>query len=142
MTGPHPAVNVDEVAGWVSRQLDIDECAAGEATPGPWGFGSSGVLRIYQFDGRSTPIWYGDTVVEMVGDEADPAADSNATHIVLHDPQLVLAQVKANRLLLARLDAERRGTNEHRHRPAGHMIRLMAYGYRHRPGWRAEWEPT
>ena len=161
---------MEDLITWLRGVLDADESAA------------KAVRRLaWESDGRITVS--GDVAgVWVLGDDGDPVAIAQcataedgegvdprviATHIALHDPEQVLADVAAKRAILDAYLPEDgdphpglpcinyEGQNpEHysewdtcsRHIKANEtlirqdfVIRLLASAYRHRPGWRDSW---
>jgi hypothetical protein len=119
----------DDLVTWLTAQLDADERAAGAASPGPWGYNptqefrmpGSGPLEFVK--GGVEPDFHG---IAATGPADDPQSMADATHIARHDPTHVRHDVKAKRKIIERYrDSE--------------LIRLLAAGYRDRPGYREEW---
>lgn len=121
---------MDDLIDWLRAVLDEDEAAARAATPGPWWAHRQGDEAIVS------------PGVAMDREEGGVSLE-DATHIALHDPAAVLADVAAKRSVLdaytARADLAGRGGLVNRD-PLGFVVRTLASGYRYRPGWRAEWE--
>lgn len=115
---------MNDLIAWLRQQLDDDEETAKNATRGPWTVHRQGLEAIVS------------PGVAMDRDEGGVSVQ-DATHIARHDPTAVLADVAAKRELLAAL--EEIATDEYDPRAWNH-IAVLARAYRHRPGWRTEWE--
>ena len=136
---------MEELVAWLRGVLDDIETAA------------KAVRRLaWESDGRITVS--GDVAgVWVLGDDGDPVAIAQhataedgegvdprviATHIVLHDPEQVLADIEAKRKILdaytTRADLASRGGLVHRD-PLAFAVRTLASAYRHRPGWQDSW---
>ncbi|MGC9668875.1 DUF6221 family protein [Planosporangium sp. 12N6] len=121
----------DDLIAWLSAQLDDDERAARAASPGPWGYDPSHEFRMpgsgpLEFVGAGVaPDFHG---IAATGPADDPQSMADAGHIARHDPVHVCRDVEAKRKII-----ERYGGSE--------VVRLLASGYRDRPGYRAEWAP-
>lgn len=65
------------------------------------------------------------------------------THVACHDPEAVLADIEAKRAIInaytTRADIGVRGGLVNRD-PLGYAVRALASAYRHKPGWKQEWE--
>lgn len=147
---------MEDLITWLRGVLDADESAA------------KAVRRLaWESDGRITVS--GDVAgVWVLGDDGDPVAIAQcataedgegvdprviATHIALHDPEQVLADVAAKRAILELHDqsgvrwvgfprADRQESycvHDQQGAPC-HTVRLLASAHRHRPGWKQEWE--
>lgn len=121
----------DAMVAWLSDQLDADERAASAATPGPWVYDPTRGFRMPD----SGPLEFvftraGDDVrgIAATGPADDPQSMADAGHIARHDPEHVRADVEAKRKIIQRY-------------PQSDVIRLLAAGYRDRPGYQADWAP-
>lgn len=142
--------------GWLREQLDRDEQTAKAATPGPWrthdtflpsGGHTATVLSGTGPDGLRAwlPSWKEDFA------NGERNVWNDATHIALHDPADVLADVEAKRLILDHYESsvERdRMMRDATGRPSPlaaatgaykRAVELIAWGYRHRDGYHDEW---
>lgn len=115
---------MDELVEWLRGVLADDEAAARAATPGHWGASGHSVITSDDIE-----------IIE--------ASRADSAHIARHDPAQVLADVAAKRKILdaytARADLVSRGGLTNRD-PLGFVARTLASAYRHRPGWKDEWE--
>jgi hypothetical protein len=124
------AMDDDDIVAWLSAQLDGDEKAASAASPGPWGYNPT---REFRMPG-SGPLEFVSTGADRdvrgiaaTGPADDPQSMADAGHIARHDPEHVRADVAAKRKILDLYsDSE--------------LVRLLAAGYRDRPGYRPDWE--
>lgn len=118
----------DELVAWLRAQLDADERAASAATPGPWGydprteFPMPGGEKLEFVHAGVVPDLRG---IAATGPSNDVQSMADAGHIARHDPEHVRADVAAKRALVDRGDGE--------------VIRLLAQGYRDRPGFQPGW---
>lgn len=136
----------DDLLSWLRATIEADNTTAEAATPGPWSYDP--VREWYDGDDFVTMtngqefVGFGDPsafrgAVCITGDAGDGPSMRDAVHIARHDPGDVMARCAAELRLLA----------EHGHGetcdrgPACDILRLLAYGYRHRPGWLPEWAP-
>lgn len=134
---------MSDLIEWLRAQLDADEATAGSATSGPWSnddpLARDGVFAS-AIDGF---------VVDCDYAHMGPFAVHNATHIALHDPASVLADIAAKRAIL---DAYEEARSFYRdpanlHIPAGEAhglltaLRHLTTAYADRPGFREEWRP-
>ncbi len=121
----------NDMMAWLRAQLDADERAASAASPGPWGHNPTTEFRMpgtgpLEFVGggvADTPEYYG---VAATGPADDPQSMADAAHIARHDPTHVRFDVAAKRQIV-----DRYGESD--------VVRLLAAGYRDRPGYREEW---
>lgn len=125
---------------WLRAQLDVDERAAREATPGPWrvsAFSTSGLADV-------------EGVTSAFGDYCCSRED--AEHMARWDPARVLAEVAAKRRVLDQHDAMVAAVQaaEGTLLAGAAKVRLGAYRfaaqcialpYADRPGYREEWRP-
>lgn len=132
---------MDELVAWYRQQLDDDERAAKAAGRRRW-----------TSDTQITTT-RDDAGVWVLGEDGDPVAvarhafdesgesvspHDTGGHIARHDPAAVLADVEAKRAVLELCVTETPDTGG---RPlALRTVRLLARAYRHRPGWKTEWE--
>lgn len=140
---------MDDLAQWLSAQLDEDERVARVA---------SHVLRdgahwsLDEWHGREQPhslIAQGtaEQPVALGHFTADPVPTEQALHIAAWDPARVLREIDAKRQLLARYEelraaSKREGligdvTEEYQ----DFLLRLLALPYADKPGYREEWAP-
>lgn len=147
---------MENLITWLRGVLDEDETAAKAARRLTW-----------ESDGRITVA--GDVAgVWVLGDDGDPVAIAQhataedgegidprviATHIALHDPHQVLADVTAKRAILElhdqsgirwvgfpRADRQESYCVHDQQAAPCHTVRLLASAYRHRPGWNPSWD--
>jgi hypothetical protein len=133
-----------EIAAWLRVQAQADIKAAKAATPGPWANSEPGPW----IDASSAGI----IVQTRVGEDA--------AHIARHDPLTEEAQAES---VLAILDEHEEIGRNSRGGPICNVcvnigiesandaefyatypcrtVRLLAYGYRYRPGYVQEWKP-
>lgn len=109
---------MDELVAWYRACLDDDERAAKEATPGRWAPSGHSVITSDDIEIADVPR-------------------DDATHIARHDPAAVLADIAAKKKLLAALEDM---TQDDYNPWAWNHIAILASAYRHRPGWRTDWE--
>jgi hypothetical protein len=119
---------MDELAGWLRKQLDDDERVAREAAPGPW----------------SVDAMSSEPLADVVADRGDrvtssysePCCDlADAQHIALWDPARVLAEVDAKRRIIdeaIRLDG---------YDSEFSFLEMLALPYAGRLGYREAWRP-
>jgi hypothetical protein len=120
----------DEIVVWLTAQLDNDERAASAASPGPWSYSpihefrmpGSGPLEFVR--GGTDPDFNG---IAATGPADDPQSMADAEHIARHDPTHIRHDTEAKRRII-----QQYGDSE--------VVRLLAAGYRDRPGYRPEWE--
>lgn len=135
---------MNELVEWLRSVLADDEKAAKAATPGPWS------ARFQDTGAVVDPGVAFDREEGGVGWE-------DAVHIARHDPTAVLADIEAKRAVLD-LYEETRDTDPESLQPprkdlhaastlVGGMqdglelaVRALARAYRHRLGWKSEWE--
>jgi Family of unknown function (DUF6221) len=120
----------DTMVTWLSAQLDADERAASAASPGPWVYDPTRGFRMP--DGGPLEFVFSRANQDLRGIAAtgpadDPQSMADAGHIARHDPEHVRADVAAKREIISRYRQSE-------------VIRLLAAGYRDRPGYRPEWE--
>lgn len=134
---------MDELARWLSMQLDEDERIARAAV--------AAMERIGSSVGAPVAQWVADhhlvmrqplTDVEEVRIVTDCAAfggPSAAAHIAEHDPARVLREIEAKRGLLARVQnhAAIMGRDE----VHNDLLRLLALPYADLPGFQESWRP-
>jgi hypothetical protein len=119
----------DEMVAWLKAQLDEDERTASAASPGPWGYNPTHEFRMpgsgpLEFVGGGVePDFHG---IAATGPADDPQSMADAGHIARHDPTHVRHDVEAKRRIIERYRD-------------GEVVRLLAAGYRDRPGYRDEW---
>lgn len=132
---------MDELVAWLRGVLDDDERVAKAATPGPWT--ASGDWSPSVEAGDDTVAAYKGFWEEDNGVDPECIKEADATHIARHDPAQVLADVAAKRAVLdaytARAELASRGGLINRD-PLGFAVRTLASAYRHRPGWKNDWE--
>ena len=121
----------ETMVAWLSAQLDADEWAASAATPGPWAYDPTRGFRMPD----SGPLEFvfagaGDDIrgIAATGPADDPKSMADAGHIARQDPEHVRADIEAKRKIIQRY-------------PESDVVRLLAAGYRDRPGYRADWAP-
>ena len=135
-----------DLLSWLRATIEGDNATAEAATPGPWSYdptrewydGDDFVTMTngQEFVGFGDPSAFRGAVC-ITGDAGHTPSMRDAVHIARHDPRDVMARCAAELRLLA----------EHGHGetcdrgPACDILRLLAYGYRHRPGWLPEWAP-
>jgi hypothetical protein len=119
------------LVAWLSAQLDDDERAASAASPGPWRYDPTRGFRMpdsgpleFVFSGAEQEV----RGIAATGPADDPQSMADAGHIARHDPEHVRADVAAKREII-----QRYGQSD--------VIRLLAAGYRDRPGYQPEWAP-
>lgn len=156
-------VGVDDLMTWLRTQLDDTERIANAAasctrTGGdhpvwiqgePDYIDGEGDVIVPQIDAPGVVNDAGDTVV--YGEGREPELD---THIALHDPDAVLREVKATRLVLElhdqggqrwvgfpRADRQENYCVHDQLTAPCPTVRLLALPYAERAGYRDEWKP-
>lgn len=143
------------MAAFLTATLDAVEATARAATPGPWKVdevydGWPAVVSERERHGYVAGAQYCDAY-DQGASEMEPA---DVAHIALHDPRSALAQVEADRAILALhapWDTSFTGrlghvalilcsTCENKDYPCD-TVRARASAYRHRPGWDPAWCP-
>lgn len=116
---------MDDLAWWLSAQLDEDERTARAAHAPNW-----------STDGRRG-LHYG------VGDGwmTDALTTADADHIARHDPARVLREIDAKRRTLIRCEEAMLSANPMLVHFAKQTAWEMAQPYADRPGYRVEWRP-
>src|SRR5690349_3238496 len=118
----------DTMVAWLRAQLDADERAASAASPGPWRydprteFPMPGGAKLEFVHAGVVPDLRG---IAATGPSGDAQSMADAAHIARHDPEHVRADVAAKRAVLDRAGTQ--GDTD--------VIRLLARGYRDRPGY-------
>lgn len=136
---------MDEIAAWVRRQAEEDLAAAGEATPGPWEFEGDDPTddELYSAHDENllpTVAWTRDRQV------------ANGRHMERHDPPTEAARAESVLAILDLYDATltadgsagpgERLVIDGRVSALSRTVRLLAWGYRRRDGYKAEeWKP-
>lgn len=157
---------MDELVAWYRQQLDEDARAAKEAIdperPGThWQWidpsddtpaepDQDGYLRgaslrtVEHFPTRlSEEYGQGNDLPAFAIYTAEEMRAGVGDHIARHDPAAVLADVAAKRAILDSTvgEIERYGNMPpEAHIMADEVVKALASAYRHRPGWKAEWE--
>ncbi|MFJ4624258.1 DUF6221 family protein [Streptomyces sp. NPDC088812] len=142
-----------EIVDFLRAQLDEDERIARAATPGPWWVDST-------INTESINAGDGTTVIagSRWGGEAPVfESDEDAAFIAAHDPERVLREIGAERVMInviapaqaAALDAEHGCCHEGEAILAGEcpnfppndlpLLRLLAQMYADRPGYQEAW---
>lgn len=139
---------MEDLIAWLRACLDDDEKAAKAATPGPWRHSPDkhwhrpGTPE-FEESVFAGPAGDAATSVAGTGPSDDPQSMADAAHIARHDPAAVLADVEAKRAVLDATvgEIDRYGTMPpEAHIMADEVVKALASAYRHRPGWRTEWE--
>ncbi|ETK36150.1 DUF6221 family protein [Microbispora sp. ATCC PTA-5024] len=161
----------DELMTWLRATIEGDKAAseaAEAASPGPWvNSGQAGLGDAWQIHGAPTEesgVEWNDEVGDVVRvpsrvatlnyeDGGGVWAREAAEHIVLQQPMHTIARCEVELAILDLCERERAEWPGHRSwdsesdqgvARAGALedaVRRLAYGYRHRPGWREEWKP-
>ncbi len=120
------------MVAWLAAQLDDDERAASAASPGPWTYDPTRGFRMpgsgpleFVFAGTSPDV----RGIAATGPADDPQSMADAGHIARHHPEHVRADVAAKRKIIQRYGGS-----------SSDVVRLLAAGYRDRPGYRGEWD--
>ena len=138
---------MDELVAWYRQQLDDDEREAKESA-------KESTRHLAGADPEVVGHWH---VVERAAtgtfvatrDQWGRVAEvfptyggAHADHIARHGPAAVLADIEAKRAVLDYYEHIENSTlsNPSEYNTAGAMIDMLARGYRHRPGWKQEWE--
>ncbi|MFI7616073.1 DUF6221 family protein [Nonomuraea terrae] len=123
---------------WLRTQIEADKATAETAGAGAWRYVAAHTGNRLEFDEQRG--------VDAIGfHEGDLLRPVEAIHIALHDPADVIARCEAALALLA---FHGRDCAECWSGMPCRSVRLLATGYRRRPGWRDEWalppgdEPT
>ncbi|NRQ40153.1 hypothetical protein HII36_51270 [Nonomuraea sp. NN258] len=141
-----------DLVGWLRTQIEADKATAAAAGRHPWRYvrlDDDGAYGL-ELDERRVA-----TAVGFHGD--DLLRPVEAIHIALHDPADVTARCQAElALLYEHTPVAEDGVHCPRcvtrtrdaatpcppeHAPC-EVLRLLAFGYRHRPGWKPEWAPA
>lgn len=132
---------MEDLITWLRACLDDDEETAKAATPGPWKAINADEYgaEVHTADGRTAVA---------CSREGGGVGLEDALHIARHDPAAVLEDVEAKRAVLDEYESAIRFYAENTSpmtpdvetRGLGTAITLLARAYRHRPGWRTEWE--
>lgn len=119
---------MDDLIDWLRAVLDEDEAAARAATPGPWWAHRQGDEAIVS------------PGVAMDREEGGVSLE-DATHIALHDPAAVLADIVAKRAILDTYTAwvTIMGSGAKHSVRLAFVVRTLASGYRYRPGYNPAW---
>lgn len=139
---------MEDLITWLRACLDDDEKTAKAAISGNWQaqrseYGPNGEWEIlaWQTNGTAKRVVY-------TGYEGGIVSKENALHIERHEPRRVLEDIRMKRDLLdeyeavAHLDTDN-PEPEYAHGRAGGLgeaVKMIAAAYRHRPGWKQEWE--
>lgn len=129
---------------WLCGVLDDIEAAAKAATPGPWGAQPGGQGTFDNewevvSDAHEHPH-PGHYVVYTGYEGGGASSEQNALHIARHDPRQVLADIAAKRAVLGLWEFARKSPHSEAYGVLSEAVRALVSGYRHRPGWRTEWE--
>jgi hypothetical protein len=134
-------VSDNEMVTWLRAEIEADKRAASAkvirlrwtADPEPWEAGATGIV-----DEQGGPV------AAVIGDYA-------ARHILRQQPLGTIARCDAELAILRERDAAATmfgGARDHDGggvfgalRALDHAVRLLAYGYRHRNGYKPEWRP-
>ena len=144
---------VGEVAAWLRKQAEADIKAAAEATPGPWEFEGDDPTddELFAAGEDSPAARFGDVVAYVRGGDRNVA---NGRHMERHDPRTEIARAESVLAVVAEYErhASAFGASVKAGRTvqgsigvrltvrtSGHDVRLLAFGYRRREGWRPEW---
>jgi hypothetical protein len=140
----------DEIAAWLRGQAEADIRAAAAATSGPWEFEGDDPTDDELFtvceDGPAAR--FGDTVAWVRGGNRNVA---NGQHMERHDPLTETARAESVLAVLGAYEtawslAEKSWDREESDQPLydqaralRRAVRLLAYGYRYRDGYKEEW---
>lgn len=135
---------MDELVAWYRQQLDEAEkvAKAAERKAGmDWRRTGDGLYNESDPGRMPGPFLFDESTGEEVLD-----------HIARHDPAAVLADIAAKRAVLLLCEAALvnasatspssfvRGQGDGYQEAMTEAVRYLARAYRHRPGWRQEWE--
>lgn len=134
-------MNIPDAMAWLRQQIEGDKAAALAAS---WQERDGD--RWHVWGERSDRAW----VIDDQGEEGfivgeAPAADTEAIarHVAAHDPQDVIARCEAELAILDECQLLRlvgiAYPGEAGPESAEKISRLIASGYRHRPGWAEHW---
>ncbi|MEU7743543.1 DUF6221 family protein [Nonomuraea sp. NPDC049158] len=145
-----------DLLSWLRATIEGDNATAEAATPGPWSYdptrewydGDDFVTMTngQEFVGFGDPSAFRGAVC-ITGDAGHAPSMRDAVHIARHDPRDVMARCAAELRLIAAHghgagdEGGRAGEDGHADEGPCDTLRLLAYGYRHRPGWQPEWAP-
>ena len=128
----------EDLLSWLRSTIEGDKAAAEKAQPGPWHIGNAvdptRPCNVHTFPGARGV--------------ADELLWLDAEHVVRHDPRDTIARCEAE---LALLDEHPAAAGTYLPAWAGRCqgcgdrmpcttVKLLATGYRHRPGFNPEWE--
>ncbi|MFI7630245.1 DUF6221 family protein [Microbispora rosea] len=154
---------MNDLITWLRATIQADLDTARAATYGEWAMFGHG-----DDDYRPYPAYPGEQVTRghgwniSVTDPAGPdvAAElrrADAEHVVAQQPRDTIASCEAELALIAAYEEHARDwpadvvmrpdtdpidfVESERTRALGEAVRLLAHGYRHRPGWQEGWAP-
>ena len=123
----------EEPVAWLRAQVEARLALAREAGGGEWQAGCTCEGDCPGYPACEEVIGDGIHIYSEGGHDAFQAG-----HIAANDPQDTIARCEAE---LAILDACHQGIRNGRAFLAEEIIRLLAGGYKHRPGFPEEWKP-
>lgn len=116
---------MDDLARWLSAQLDEDERIARAATPGPWKLARQRGVE-----------WVSSAEYWAVADCSDAdTARENAEHVAAWDPARVLREIDAKQRTLIRCEEEMLSGIPRLVHFAQQTVREMALSYKDAPGY-------
>lgn len=129
---------MSELVDWLKAQLDEDERIAQAASEWPWTLHPEGDKILRHNDGTYDDWEDEDLIVVETMGWSSQATRSNGLHVIRWEPSQVVQDIAAKRLIIAQLD---RAHDNPFYDAAIGAIRLLAWGCRHREGWKVEWFP-
>jgi hypothetical protein len=144
-----------EIAAWLKAQAEADKAAAGAATPGPWEF-DDGDTDGEVFETEDChPVAYCRSGGDWRHPDAISRTDANGRHVALHDPRTEAARAESVLLVIGEYEVAALTFEASREKPGGvpesiyglvrglgRVVRLLAWGYRHREGYQQGWAPA
>lgn len=127
--------DLTEMVEWLRREIESDKTAADEAPSGPWRADEEGCCVTNEVEG---------TFISADVDNGDPRPPIR--HVVRHDPRDTIARCEAELAIIdsfAHWDHSGRFADlaaELHWSILGQVVQRLAYGYRHRPGWKESWK--
>ncbi|MBP2704428.1 hypothetical protein JOL79_11445 [Microbispora sp. RL4-1S] len=147
---------MDDLITWLRATIEGDLAKARAATQGDWamfGHGDDEYLPTPAYPGENTTRGHGwnISVTDLAGpDVAAELRHADAEHVVAQQPRDTIARCKADLALLdqnAKLHQLADPAKDPRQEyvlaagASDYALKILAYGYRHRPGWQEGWAP-
>ncbi|OPG12526.1 DUF6221 family protein [Microbispora sp. GKU 823] len=154
---------MDDLIAWLRATIESDLATARAATYGEWamfGHGDDNYLPPPAYPGEQTTRGHGWNISLTAPGGLDVAAElrrADARHVIAQQPRQTIVRCEAELGLIAAYEDQARrwppDTPYHadsdpidlmeceRSSALGEAVRLLARGYRHRPGWQEGWAP-